>query len=157
MRRRSIMPIALLLVLSSGVFADEYMPVDWIQVVEGGGIEATVGIMSIGAYSDGGCISLLRLTINGVTYSVGISKWQMRGEDSEWVDVDGTEREGKICGNLLPDMPGEFRWVAEMDIGGEVGKYASGNTLVVAGDPEEEDQSAVEVVTWGFLKSKVMH
>ena len=166
-----MLPIVLLLALASGAFSDEYTSVDWIQVVEGGGIEAKVGIMNLGAYPGGGCISISGLTVNNVTYSVGISKWQMRGEDSEWVDVDGTERDGEICGSLLPDIPGEFRWVVEIGIGGEIEKYASGNTLVVAGDPEVEDESvveetgdesaveevgdetAVEDVTWGFLKS----
>ena len=34
--------IVLLLVLASAAFADEYTPVDWIQVTEGGGIEITL-------------------------------------------------------------------------------------------------------------------
>ena len=149
-----MMAIVLLLVLASGTFADEYTPVDWIQVVEGGGIEAKLGILNVGAYPGGGCISVSEMTVNNVTYSAGISKWQMRGEDSEWVDVEGTEREGEICGSLLPDMPGEFRWVVEIDIDGEIEKYASGNTLVVAGDPGAGDESAVQTVTWGVIKSR---
>ncbi|MCE2451029.1 MAG: hypothetical protein J4F35_22545 [Candidatus Latescibacteria bacterium] len=62
-------------------------------------------------------------------------------------------------------MPGEYRWVIEMTIDGENKKYTSRNTLVVAGDPEAatedetadkeaEDETAVEAVTWGFLKSR---
>ena len=149
-----MMAVVLFLAIASGTFADEYTPVDWIQVVEGGGIEATLGILSIGAYPGGGCISVSGTTVNNVTYSVGISKWQMRGEDSEWIDVEGTERDGEICGSLLPDMPGDFRWVVEIGINGEIEKYASGNTLVVAGDPGEGDETAVESVTWGFIKSR---
>ena len=168
-----MMAIVLLLALASGAFADEYTRVYWIRVVGGGGIEVQLGLMFLGAYpSGGGCISMSETTIDNVTYSVGTSKWQMRGEDSEWVDVEGTERNGGICGSLLPDMPGEFRWVVEIEIDGVQRKYASGNTLVIAGDPEAEDESAVEeagdesaaeeagdetaveAVTWGFLKSR---
>ena len=149
-----MMAIVLFLGIAPGTFADEYTPVDWIQVVEGGGIEAKLGILSIGANPGGGCISVSEMPVNNVTYSVGISKWQMRGEDSEWVDVDRTERDGEVCGILLPDTPGEFRWVVEIDIGGEIEKYASGNTLVVAGDPDTGEETAVEAGTWGFIKSR---
>ena len=157
-----MMAIVLLFALASSAFADEYTPVDWIQVTEDGGIEVKLGFFSLGT-GNSGCIEIGDMTINSVIYSVGASRWQMRkGEDSEWIDIPGTERTGAICGiGMTLDMPGEYRPVAEVTVDGVMRKYTSGNTLVVAGDPEsavEEagDESAVEAVTWGFLKSRAM-
>ena len=151
--------LSLTLALASTAFADEYTPVDWIRVTADGGIEAEIGIMTF-ISSAGRCSRLIgNVSMNGVTYSIGAFKWQMRkGEDSEWTDVPGTEQTGgAICGiSTIPEMPGEYRPVVEIQIGGKIGKYTSGNTLVVAGDPEAEDEdaTAVEAVTWGFLKSR---
>ena len=156
--------LSLALALASTAFADEYTPVDWIQVTANGGLEAKIGILTSRVGPEG-CIEMSNGTINGVTYSIGAFKWQMRkGEDSEWTDVPGTEQTGAICGiGTIPEMPGEYRPVAEIQIGEEIGKYASGNTLVVAGDPEQRDESAVEetgdetvveAVSRGFLKSR---
>ena len=95
-------------------------------------------------------------------YSVLTSKWQRLGDDAEWSDVEGTVRDSELCA-MTPTMPGEFRWVVEVEIGSVTNKYASGNTLVIAGDPEVVDESAaeeagdetaVEAVTWGFIKSR---
>ena len=53
--------------------------------------------------------------------------------------------------------------MVEVEIGSVTNKYASGNTLVVAGDSEAEDESAVEeaedesaieAVTRGLIKSR---
>jgi hypothetical protein len=143
-----MMAIVLLLVLVSTAFADEYTPVDWIQVTEDGGIEVKVGIFNLST-GNAGCIEIQNITINNVTYSVATSKWQMRGEDSEWIDVPGTEHTGAICGiGTIPEMPGEYRPVSEVEVDGVIEKYTSGNTLVVAGDAE----TAVEAITWGSLK-----
>ena len=110
-------------------------------------------------------------TAVNLTYSVGRSLWQMREEGSAWVDVGGTERSGEICGGLLPrNASGEYRWVVDIEIEGTPGKYSSGKTTsgndqVVAVDSEAEDETAdeevgdetaVEAVTWGFLKSRAM-
>ena len=108
----------------------------------------TFGVNTFGIGSS--VCSKVEATANNATYSfVGPTKWQMRrGEDSAWGDVLGTERTGEVCG-MSPDMPpGEYRWVAEVEVDGVTEKYASGNTLIVAGDPE----TAVEAVTWGTLK-----
>ncbi len=110
---------------------DEYTPVDWIEVVAGGGIQARVGALTVWVSPGGGCLTVSSV-ISDIATSFGISKWQVRGEDG-WVDVDGTERDGEVCGNLLPDRPGEYRWVVEITTEGGAGRYASGNTLVVAG------------------------
>ena len=146
--------IVLLLVLASAAFADEYTPVDWIQVTEDGRV-----IMSPTFTMEGGCIRINVANIKTVS-----SKWQRRGEDSEWIDVPGTEVSGEVCG-WIPDMPGEYRLVADIRVDGVLKKYASGNTLTVEGDAESEsedesaveetgDETAVEAVTWGFLKSR---
>ena len=135
----------LLLALASGALADdEYTPVDWIQVTEDGGLEVQIGFFRLET-APSGCIEVENMTINNVTYSIVTSNWQTRkGDESEWVDVPGTERIGAICGiGTIPEMPGEYRPVAEIAIGEETGKYTSANTLVVAGDPD----TAVEDVT----------
>ena len=114
------------------VSAEEYTPVDWIQIVAGGGIQAQVGALTVWVSPGGGCLTVSSVVSDTAT-SFGISRWQVRGESGEWVDVNGTERDGEICGDLLPETPGEYRWVVEITTEGEVGRYASGNTLVVGG------------------------
>lgn len=155
---KTIVLSLLTLALASAAFADEYTPVDWIEVTEDGGIKGSLGILSL-SVGNSGCIQMENTTINNVTYSILSSKWQTRsGEDAEWVDVPGTERTGAICGiGMTLDMPGEYRPVAEIQQGNVTGKYTSWNTLVVAGDPEAEDETAVEAVSWGFLKSRAAH
>ena len=147
--------IVLLLALAPTAFADEYTPVDWLEVTEntgigfhfGGGFKMTVGAFSA-VPGGSGCVAVGRFTIDNKTYSIRTTKWQMRrGEDSAWSDVSGTEGTSEFC-SLTPDVPGEYRLVAEVEVEGVVEKYASRNTLVVAGDPE----TAVEAVTWGSLK-----
>ena len=165
---KTIVLSLLTLVLASAA-ADAYTPVDWIEVTEDGGISVLIGGFFRTGGGPGSCatFNVERLTINGVEYSFDSSKWQRLGEDSEWIDVPGTRRNNQLCG-LSPEyqVPGEYRWVIRMSIGGLVRLYASGNTLVVAGDPETEDESAVEetgdetaveTVTWGFLKSRAAH
>ena len=158
--------IVLSLALASATFADEYTPINWIEVTEDGGISVTIdGFFRTGG-DPGSCATfdVGRLTINGVEYSFDMSKWQRLGENSEWIDVPGTERNNQLCG-LSPEyqVPGEYRWVIEMTVDGKLKKYRSRNTLAVAGDPEAEaetadeeaeDDTAVEAVSWGFLKSR---
>ena len=150
--------IVLLLALASAAFADEYTPVDWLEVTENSGVafylgdgEPKVVVGAFTAFPGAGCLSVGRFTINDATYSIRTTKWQMRqGGDSAWSDVSGTEHAGGACG-LTPDVPpGEYRLVAEVKVDGVTEKYASRNTLVIAGDPE----TAVEAVTWGALKAR---
>ena len=152
--------IVLLLALASAAFADEYTPVDWLEVTanpevgiystEDGGRKVKVG--SYALTGGAGCVVVGGFTINNARYSIRTSKWQMRkGEDSAWSDVAGTgHANGGVCG-LTPDVPpGEYRVVAEVKVDGVMGKYASRSSIVIAGGP----RTAVEAVTWGSLKSK---
>ena len=161
-----MMVIVLLLALASGAFADEYTPVDWITITEDGELSVVIGGFFHLGGSPGQCSSISgsSININGQDYSFGTAKWQRMGEDGEWTDVPGTERDGgEFCG-YSPEEPGEYRWVFEMTIDGASSKYASGNTLTVEGDAAESedesageeagDETAVEAVTWGFLKSR---
>lgn len=149
------MAIVLLLALASGAFADsDYIPVDWITVTEDGSVKATIGILSLNAGSGGGCINV-DTTINGVSYSIILSRWQVL-IGSEWVDVPDTEA-GGVCGIDVSALPsGENRIVVEISVDGEVGKYASANAVLGTGDPLTiaEPVTAVRSVTWGSLKSK---
>ena len=150
--------IVLLLALASAAFADEYTPVDWLEVT----VNPEVGIYStedggrkvrVGSYALTGCAGCVAggFTINDARYSIRRSKWQMRqGGDSAWSDVSGTEHAGGACG-LTPDVPpGEYRLVAEVKVDGVMGKYASRSSIVIAGALG----TAVEAVTWGALKSR---
>ena len=165
--------IVLFLALASGALADEYTPVNWLSITSKGEIHVNLG----GYIATVGCTGL-GVTVFDVTYDVQSSKWQYRkGEDSEWVDIPGSERTREICSfdPLYIGIKGGglYRYVAEVSIDGEVGKYASSTVLRVLGDPKEdeeesqetdestaeeaEDETAVETVTWGFLKSRATH
>ena len=152
--------IVLLLALASAAFADEYTPVDWLEVTEGSGVALYIEDgefkVVVGAFTyvpGSGCLRVGPFTTDNVTHSIRATKWQMRkGGDSAWSDVSGTERTGSSFCGMTPDMPGEFRLVAEVEVDGVMGKYASRNTLVIAGDPE----TAVKAVTWGSLKARAM-
>ena len=149
--------IVLLLALASAAFADEYTPVDWLVVTEGSGVASYVEDeepkLVVGVFTSGsaGCVFGGKLTINDATHYIRTTKWQMRqGEDSAWSDMSGTEHTGGACGlTLTPDMSGEFRLVAEVEIDGTMGKYASRSSIVIAGALG----TAVEAVTWGALKA----
>ena len=140
-------PIVLLLALSTLSFADEYTPVDWITLTEDGGIEAQVGALSLST-GNTECLEIKDVKLGIATYSVVASKWQKR-EGDEWADVDGTEHAGQVCG-FMPSESGEYRLVMEVDVSGLKQKLASGNTLIIAGEPE----TAIEVTTWGFIKAR---
>ena len=166
--------IVLFLALASGALADEYTPVGWLGITSRGEIEIQIG----GLFSTiGGCGGGGTIIVAGTRYVVKSSKWQYRqGEDSEWVDIPGSERTGEICAfdPSYIDIKGGglYRFVAEISIDGEVGKYAPSSIIRVQGEPKEEeeesqetdesaaeeaeDETAVEAVTWGFLKSRAM-
>ena len=81
-------------------------------------------------FSAGRCIVISNTTLNGVTYTIENSKWQTRSDSgSAWRDISGTAESGKIC-SYNPSISGEYRLVAEINIGGVTGMYAS-NTLTV--------------------------
>ena len=123
--------------------------------------------VKLGGITNLGCMEAQLITvINGVEYVIFWSKWQIRADEGDsWAYVPETALEG-VCSLANPTIPGEYRWVADTSQGG----IASRNTLVVAGDPdaeeeesqetdesaaeEAEDETAVETVTWGFLKSR---
>ena len=77
--------------------------------------------------SGSGCIDLTGSTIlhNGVPYILISSKWQTRANSSDaWADIPDTSESGSLCA-YDPVDPGEYRFVAEISIGGVVGKYSS--------------------------------
>ena len=85
-------------------------------------------------FSAGQCISLDNTTVNGVTYTIHRSKWQMRADATNiWADIPGTEHTGGIC-SYSPTEPGRYRGVAEISINGERGTYVTNNLLTVEGD-----------------------
>ncbi len=204
-----------------GAFADEYTPVDWITLTDGGGIEITFETpivrdnadnqdsgrlsYSIEAEAGSGCYRLFdtcrvgsKLSedevcawydgeglffVNGTgclivtttrhctesgalelgtfeaahrggyfeilklpgdpsnTTVIGASRWQHRVGESEWLNVEETVRDGVVCGNLLPDEPGEYRWVVHIEMEGQTESYASANTLVIKDATSDGDDS----------------
>ena len=150
-----IIVLSLTLALSSAAFADEYTPLGALAV-EDGRVHLVAGNVQMSA---GECIS--------IGPAIHSSKWQKRDNaESPWADIPGTEVEEKVC-SYSPTEPGEYRLVGEFVVDGERGKYASANILTVsqegeitsrpAEEPAEEPKTtAVEAVTWGFLKSKAM-
>ena len=93
-------------------------------------LSVSSGSVSFGPLSSGGCIGLVDTTLDGVTYSIGGSRWRTRdAAGGDWADVEGTATTGEVCAHT-PSAPGEYRLVAEITIDGETGRYRS-NTLVV--------------------------
>lgn len=130
--------------LASAALADDYMPVDEVTVTEDG----KVRVLTSG---EAECISL----ITG-SFSIVESRWQRRGsEDEEWNDVAGTRTTGGACG-YIPTEPGEYRLVADVVVDGVAKKWASANTLKVAGEGDVP-VTAVSSMSWGELKSKGLH
>ena len=150
--------IVMLLVLASVSFAqDNYRPHKQFVLVEN---EKGFGINIAGSGDDYGCLRARAMNINNFVFEVESSKWQRRANRNDsWADVPETIGENQVCGIGKPTRPGEYRWVAQIveyrrqADGRLVGRrlnIASNNTLVVAG----EDETAVEAVTWGLLKSR---
>ena len=68
--------------------------------------------------------------------------------------MNRSNRSNRICGlaaNGAAPEPGSYR--AAMELTGGVSWKVASNTIQIG---ESEDESAVEDVTWGFLKSRVM-
>ncbi len=157
---KAIVLFFLPLALASAAFADEYTPLGALAV-EDGRVHLVAGNAQMSA---GTCIS--------IGPAIHSSKWQRRDNaESPWADIPGTEEEERVC-SYSPTDPGEYRLVGEFVVDGERGKYASANILIVSQEgevtsrpaeesteepAEEPETTAVEAVTWGFLKSKAAH
>ena len=122
-RTMVVWSLAVVFLLGTGslsVQAQDYPPLP--------GLRVSNGLIQYSFFQAGGCINLSNSIINGVAYTTHTSKWQ-RLEGSTWVDVPGTERDG-VCA-YSTTIPGEYRLIAEISIGGERGFYSSENTFTV--------------------------
>lgn len=161
--------IVLFLALVSGALADEYQPVDWLFITEDFGI----GIQQGGLFlTFGGCGGAGTYGAGGKDYQFKNFKWQHNATNkgyrsgeitSSWKDIPGSGRSSGVCAfdaDYIEEMgPGLYRFALDVSIDGVVRKYASGNAIWVEGEIEEEaeeaeDETAVETVSWGFLKSR---
>lgn len=71
------------------------------------------------------CTTISNLGIDGVTYTVKESKWQVRDDpDSDWSDIDATKTTGELC-PYDPDDNREYRLVGRFIIDDEEGYYSS--------------------------------
>ena len=109
--------------INYGQAADEYPPTSHILLLEDGVSILFVpprGRGTVYAAKDRSTVSL-DLVRN--------SKWQRRDDStSPWVDVPDSERATGLYGYVIT-LPGEYRWVGELNINGVWGKYGSRNML----------------------------
>ena len=113
--------------ISYGQTADEYPPAGTITLLKDG--------IKIGFGAHGG-FSAFNVTNRSTasTDSVRNSKWQRRDNaTSPWVDVPDSEKATGLYGYVVT-LPGEYRWVGEVNHNGVWGKYASGNILQLTSD-----------------------
>ena len=89
-------------------------------------LSVSSGLVSFGGETDSdGCIAVDGLEHDGTRYTVRSSKWQRRpNADWDWSDVAGTAATGEVCPHT-PSEPGHYRLVAEIEVDGEAGRYAS--------------------------------
>ena len=103
--------------------ADEYPPTSRIFLLKNGVsilFVPPIGRGTVYAAQDRSTVSL-DLVRN--------SKWQRRDDStSPWVDVPDSERATGLYGYVIT-LPGEYRWVGELNINGVWGKYGSRNML----------------------------
>ena len=109
--------------INYGQAADEYPPTSRILLLEDGVsilFAPPRGRGTVYAAKDRNTVSL-DLVRN--------SKWQRRDDStSPWVDVPDSERATGLYGYVIT-LPGEYRWVGELNINGVWGKYGSRNML----------------------------
>ena len=101
---------------------DEYPPAVTIELFRDG---IKIGLAANGRYS-------IYFPRNRNTISVDLvrnSKWQRRDNStSPWVDVPDSEKATGLYGYVVT-LPGEYRWIGEVNSEGVWGKYASRNIL----------------------------
>ena len=113
--------------ISYGQTADEYPPAVTIELLKDG--------IKIG-FETHGRFSVFNVTNRSTasTDSVRNSKWQRREDAASlWVDVPDSERATGLYGYAVT-LPGEYRWIGEVNHNGVWGKYASGNILQLTPD-----------------------
>ena len=113
--------------ISYGQTVDEYTPALTIELLKDG--------IKIG-FGTHGRFSVFNVTNRSTasTDSVRNSKWQRRDDaTSPWVDVPDSEKTTGLYGYVVT-LPGEYRWVGEVNHNGVWGKYASGNILQLTPD-----------------------
>ena len=113
--------------ISYGQTADEYPPAVTIELLKDG--------IKIG-FGTHGRFSVFNVTNRSTasTDSVRDSKWQRRDDStSPWVDVPDSEKATGLYGYVVT-LPGEYRWVGEVNHNSVWGKYASGNILQLTPD-----------------------
>ena len=93
-----------------------------------------------------------------ILFSVASSKWQVYeshdGEDTTWVDVEGTYQDSinLICGLEIPG-PGTYRAVMQLDLGrggpNPLANFSSSNSVSI-----EDVETAVVRKSWGAVKAR---
>ena len=114
--------------ISYGEAADAYPPTSRIALLEDG-----ISILFVPPQGRGTVYAAqTRSTVS--LDLVRNSKWQRRDDStSPWVDVPDSERATGLYGYVVT-LPGEYRWVGELNINGVWGKYSSRNMLRLTPD-----------------------
>ena len=112
----------------------DYQPLSVLTITSAGGVR--FANFNIGT----GCLTINRVTINGVRYEIHWTEWQRKTAGSDWAQVPGTRKNGQICGyDLSGAAAGEYRLVGEMSVNGVRGRYRSANTVTVSGGGDAPD------------------
>lgn len=74
--------------------------------------------------SEDDCLTIENENIDGVVYSVVLSKWQERNVGTDWVDIPDTEQSNQMCSYRTIGNK-EYRLIAEIEIDDKSGNYAS--------------------------------
>ena len=113
--------------ISYGQTADEYPPAVTIELLKDG---IKIGFGTHGRFSVFNVTNRSTVSVD----SVRNSKWQRRDDStSPWVDVPDSEKATGLYGYVVT-LPGEYRWVGEVNHNSVWGKYASGNILQLTPD-----------------------
>ena len=114
--------------ISYGEAADAYPPTSRIFLLEDG-----VSILFVPPQGRGTVYAAKNLSTVSLDL-VRNARWQRRDDStSPWVDVPDSERATGLYGYVVT-LPGEYRWVGELNINGVWGKYSSRNILQITPD-----------------------
>ena len=88
------------------------------------GLEVSTGSIRIGALTVSGCTTLDNTSLNGVTYTVHESFWEVKDAADEWNELADTREESSMC-SYRPSDDREYRLVLDATIDGNRAHYVS--------------------------------
>ncbi|MCY4143231.1 MAG: S8 family serine peptidase [Gammaproteobacteria bacterium] len=96
-----------------------------IEYVRLDSLTVSPGEIELAALTMTDCTAISNLGVNGVTYTVHESKWQVRDDsENDWSNIDSTRTTGDLC-PYDPDDSREYRLVGRFTIDDDEGYYSS--------------------------------